>query len=266
MMSRRVTSSAVAVSARRGTPGKRSPEDAEVEILRPEVVAPLRYAVRFIDGDERQLHRPKELQAARGEEPLGRNIQKVERPPPRVALHPCRLGRAERRVQVRRPHPELAQRRHLILHERDERDDHHQPHPRPQERRQLVTQRLARAGRHEHKGIAAVGDVLDDCLLLVAERVIAVDRTQELTGARPAGTDRGSQSWAQPWWPRAWASVPDAGRALVSGPDADLWRADPSSGGTHAWVGFTVGTLAGQGRRREFRPAKLSGETGVWSQ
>ena len=48
------------------------------------------------------------------------------------------------------------------------------------QRRDLVAQRLAAAGRHEHQRVAAADHVLDDLLLVAAERVVAEDPAQHL--------------------------------------------------------------------------------------
>jgi len=47
--------SAVAVSAIRGTPGKCFVQNRELDVLRPEIVPPLRHAMRFVDGEQRDL-------------------------------------------------------------------------------------------------------------------------------------------------------------------------------------------------------------------
>ena len=70
MMSARVGSSAVAVSAMRGTSGKRSCSTRELPVLRTEVVSPHRDAVRLVDREQRrrdlvqQVHEPRRHAAA----------------------------------------------------------------------------------------------------------------------------------------------------------------------------------------------------------
>ena len=51
----------------------------------------------------------------------------------------------------------------------------------------LVAQRLAAAGRHEHQRVAAADDVIDDLLLLAAERVVAEDPAQRLQSPATCG-------------------------------------------------------------------------------
>jgi hypothetical protein len=57
----------------------------------------------------------------------------------------------------------------LVLHQRDQRRDHH-GQPGQQQRRELVDQRLARAGGHHHQRVAAVQDGADH--LLLAWRIV----------------------------------------------------------------------------------------------
>ena len=79
-ISSRVTRSAVAVSAMRGTPGKRSCS-SELHVFGTEVVAPLRHAVRLVDGEQRKPRRGLQalelLQEARHQQPLRRDVQKI---------------------------------------------------------------------------------------------------------------------------------------------------------------------------------------------
>ena len=94
-----MSASAVAVSAMRGTPGKRSREHRELQVLGPEVVAPLRHAVRLVDREQRDARGVAELveqaEERLGEQPLGRDVEQVE------------LARAEpaRAPRARRPRP-----------------------------------------------------------------------------------------------------------------------------------------------------------------
>jgi hypothetical protein len=77
-ISARGASSAVAVSAMRGTSGKRSCSAESWQVLGPEVVAPLRDAVRLVDGEQRDAAAPEQFQRALGEQPLGGDVEQVE--------------------------------------------------------------------------------------------------------------------------------------------------------------------------------------------
>ena len=121
MISARVCGSAVAVSAMRGTSGKALVQQRQLQVLGAEVVAPLRHAVRLVDGEQRDARAAEEVEAARRGQALGRDVQQVE-----LAREQCALGgagglRVQRRVEKRRAHAELRQRGDLVLHQRDER-------------------------------------------------------------------------------------------------------------------------------------------------
>ena len=79
-MSSRVCRSAVAVSAMRGTPGKRSAEFGELQIFRAEIMPPLADAMRLVDGEQRDLHAVQHLQKVRHHQPFGRDVEQVQPP------------------------------------------------------------------------------------------------------------------------------------------------------------------------------------------
>ncbi|MCY1355136.1 hypothetical protein D9M69_415430 [compost metagenome] len=62
----------------------------------------------------------------------------------------------------------------LIVHQCDQRRDHH-GQAFAQQRRNLEAQGLAAAGRHQDQGIAAAGHALNDCTLAATETVVAED-------------------------------------------------------------------------------------------
>ena len=63
---------------------------------------------------------------------------------------------------------ELAQRRHLVVHQRDQRRHDHRGAGAAQ-RRHLVADALAAAGGHQHQRVAAGHHVVDHLLLLAAK-------------------------------------------------------------------------------------------------
>src|SRR6266851_4409800 len=169
--------------------GKALVEQRKLEIFRTKIVTPLRDAMRLVDGEERDLGIRQQFEAARRHQPLGRDVDQIELALAHGALDGSRLAGAERRVERRGPHPCLAQRIDLILHQRDQRrnDD---AEPGTDERRDLKAQRLAATGRHQHQRIAAGDDVSNDLFLLPAEAVIAEDLAQHAAGAVGSGLDR----------------------------------------------------------------------------
>ena len=59
---------------------------------------------------------------------------------------------------------------------------------RAHQRGDLVAQRLAAAGGHQHEGVAAAHDVVDDLGLLAAEVVVAEDAVEHVEGRGHAST------------------------------------------------------------------------------
>ena len=151
----------------------------ELEVLGPEVVAPLRDAVRLVDGEERDAQAVEQREGALAHQPLRRDVEQVERPCAGAALDRPDFVEGEGRVQVCGAHPGLEQRVHLVLHQRDEgRDDHRDAVP--EQGGDLVAQGLAAAGGHEHQAVAPARDVLDDRLLLASERAVSEDAAERL--------------------------------------------------------------------------------------
>jgi len=50
----------------------------QAQVFRPEIVPPLRDAVRFVDGEQRDAAAFKQLQAAVGQQAFGGDVQQVE--------------------------------------------------------------------------------------------------------------------------------------------------------------------------------------------
>ena len=161
------------------------------QVVRPEVVPPLGHAVRLVDREQRDLAPLQQPLGAGGLQRLGGQVEQVELPGGELGLHHPALARVLGGVEEAGPHTERPQRVHLVLHERDERRDHH-PDAGSVQRRDLVAQRLAAAGGHEHERVAAVHDVLDDLRLAAAEGVVPEDPAQHLQRTVDLGLDLGS--------------------------------------------------------------------------
>ena len=166
-------------------------QDGELQILRAEVVAPLRDAVRLVDREqrERELVEPGEETVA--EEPLGRDVEQVDRAGRGPRADPALLLGREAGVQELGADAELAQRRHLVLHQGDQRADDDRGAG-AQQGRDLVAQRLAAARGHHDEGVAAVHDAAHDLLLLAPEGAEAEDVAQDRAriGRRARGIER----------------------------------------------------------------------------
>ena len=150
----------------------------QLEVVGAEVVPPLRHAVRLVDREHRDLGGVEQPQGGVGPQPLRREVEQVELAGPELLLDDVAGPRVLRRVEEVGADAELAQRLHLVLHEGDERRDDDSG-ARPHQRGNLVAQRLAAAGRHQHKRVVARDDVRDDLLLLAPERVVAEHAVQD---------------------------------------------------------------------------------------
>ncbi len=141
---------------------------AEPPVLRPEIVAPLADAVRFIDRDEPEAHllqRSAEVLAAVADQPLRRD---VEEPTPIFAnarQHRVPLVGQQRAVQIRRRDAVDAQAVDLIFHQRNQRRDNERQAAtrrrvrkarggRVNQRRRLEADRLAAARRQDDDAVA----------------------------------------------------------------------------------------------------------------
>ena len=169
---------------------------AQAEVFLAEVVAPLADAVRLVDREQAQqatlVQRLHHRQEARRQQPLRCDVEQRQPPGQQVALDRRGLLRAQRGVQEGRRHADLVERADLVLHQRDQRADHHRDPlagAMAHDRRNLVAQTLAAAGGHQHQRVAAVDHLLDDVLLLAAEGGIA----EHLGKHAPRGGDGGGR-------------------------------------------------------------------------
>ena len=163
-MSSRTLGVAVAVSADHRDAGLGVAQGLQVAVVGPEVVAPLRYAVGLVDGQQADIKRPEERGEPRGRQPFGRNVEDLESAPHGLRPHPARLCGCQRAVQELRRDAVGLQAVYLVLHERDQRryDDGDAVHC---ERRKLVAKRLTAARGHEHQPVSP-GQHVGDYLLL----------------------------------------------------------------------------------------------------
>ena len=128
----------------------------EAEVVGPEVVPPLRHAVRLVDHEQPDpglAHAARRSRARRTARAPRRAAAAPRRPraSSTSALAPescCALTSADPIAQPARP-----QRLDLVLHQRHQRRDHDREVVAHQ-RRQLVAERLARAGGHDHQHVA----------------------------------------------------------------------------------------------------------------
>ena len=114
-------------------------------------------------------------------EALRRGIEEAHAPVAHRIDHAAVLVRIVGGVEAAGLDAEMAQGRHLVAHERDERRDH-EGEPLAGERRQLVAERLAGAGRHDGEHVLAGQHRAHDLLLSFAEGGEAEDVVENLGG------------------------------------------------------------------------------------
>jgi len=158
--------------------------------------------VRFVDGEQRDAAAVQQRQEAAGQQPFRCDVQQVQLTAQQGLFDLLCLVCRQRGVEERRAYTQLAQRIHLILHQRDQRRDD-DAGALAQQRGHLVAEGLAGAGRHQHEGIVAGGEVFDDGLLMATESAVTEDALQCFEGGGRHGdripwcgvSDRLSGTW-----------------------------------------------------------------------
>ena len=134
-----------------GGEGQNGP-DAEIaghmgkaEVFRAEVVPPLGDAVRFIDGHHRDFELLEPLDEVFIHEPLGGDVEQLQRAVPHVVKDLHGLRCTQRGIEPGGGDATSLQRLHLILHQSDERRDDERDAVHEQ-RRKLVAEGFTRTG------------------------------------------------------------------------------------------------------------------------
>ena len=151
----------------------------QAAVFRAELMSPLRDAMRLVDGEQRKLQARQPLQRAVRQQPLRRDVEQIELLLDQVARGAARLRRVELGMQCAGGDAKLAQRRDLIVHQRDQRRDHYRGAA-PAQRRHLEADALAATGRRQHQRVAAGDDMTYHLLLLATEA-----RESRTPGAAP---------------------------------------------------------------------------------
>ncbi len=142
----------------------------QLQVVGPEVVAPLRDAVRLVDREERDSRLREAGEEALVVEPLRRDVQELQR----ALLQPIEdralLGGVEARIEPRGLDPVPLQEVDLVLHQRDQRRDHDRQ-PAEEEGRKLVAEALAGPGRKDRERRSPGEERLDDPFLAGPEGV-----------------------------------------------------------------------------------------------
>ena len=147
---------AVAVSAIVGGEPSRVADVRQPQVVRPEVVPPLRQAVRLVDRQPARRRQPRSPPGTAGSRtaPGRRRAGAPSRPRTRASVS-ATASRVMLEAIISTPsRPRARSARVLVLHQRDQRRDDQRQLPVDQ-RRQLVAERLARAGGHDREHVAA---------------------------------------------------------------------------------------------------------------
>ncbi len=134
--------------------------------------------MRLVDREQADRGLVEQAQGRGGLQPLRGQVEQVKLAGQEIGLHRRLLAAVLAGVKEASPDAERLQRVDLIVHQGDERRDHHAG-ARPDQRGYLVAKGLAAAGWHQHQRVAAADQVLDDLLLVTAERVVAEHPAQD---------------------------------------------------------------------------------------
>ena len=155
------------------------------QVIGPEVVTPFADAVGLVDAEQRQPGRLQHLLELLECEPLRGNVKQLRLPATEPPEDLFSAAAVQRTVQVIGRNAVAPRRIDLVLHQRNQRTDHHR-RALQQRGRQLVTQRLAAAGRHDRKNVPARENLADDPLLVGTKRVEPEDRMELFRKPAPA--------------------------------------------------------------------------------
>jgi hypothetical protein len=154
-------------------------ERLQAAIFGPEIMAPLRHAMRFIDGNQRDFNARHQGGETVGQRAFRRDVKQIELTIGHVPPHLATVDRLA--VQRGSAHAGSPQRPHLILHQRDQRGNH-QRRARPDQRRYLIADRLAGPGGHDRQHIATSQHIGDDRFLRPPKFAVAKHPAQHGTG------------------------------------------------------------------------------------
>jgi hypothetical protein len=160
-----------------GHGGEVLPQAREEEVVGAELVAPLRDAVRLVDGKEADADLFQFLQERVEGEALRGRVEEVQVARVEIVRNGASFGRRLRRVHEGRAQAVLAGPVHLVLHERDEGADDDAAAGK-KVGGELVAEGLAPSRGHHHEGVPAAEDGLDDLFLVLPEGVEAEELLQ----------------------------------------------------------------------------------------
>ena len=143
-------------------------QNRKLQIFWTEIVTPLRHAVGFVDGKQRNGHAFHQMQKTWRQQALRRNVEQIDLARERVALHAPGFVDQLRGIEKIRAHAKLFQLIHLVLHQGNQRRNN-DADAIAQQRGDLVTQGLATARGHQHQCVTAARHLADNLGLLAAK-------------------------------------------------------------------------------------------------
>jgi len=159
--------------------GKTFVQHGKLPIIRPEVVAPLGHAVRFVYREKADLGTPDKRLHALGQKAFGRDVEEVQLAVQKTLLDLALNLIGQGGIQKGSSNAQLKQGFDLILHQGDQgRND--DARAGTDQGRNLIAERLAAAGGHQYQRIAPRRQVIDDGALLAAKSFVAEDAPQDL--------------------------------------------------------------------------------------
>ncbi|MCY1390931.1 hypothetical protein D9M71_57560 [compost metagenome] len=149
-------------------------ELSQLQVFGAEIMAPLRDAMRLVDGEQGDIQAAQEVEHARLHQTLRRQVQHLDLAVANLHSQVTLLLGAQRGVQGSGSHAQLFEGSDLVVHQGDQWRNHH-GQAIAQQGRDLEAQGLAAAGGHQHQGVATIGHALDNGTLTATETVVAED-------------------------------------------------------------------------------------------
>ena len=132
----------------------RSRRPGEAKIFGPEIMPPLRDAMRLVDGEDRGSRGAEKVWRIRTREPLRGDIEEAIAAAPEPSFDRRIVFAAVGGIQGGGGDTARLQLRDLVAHQRDQRRDD-DGEPLPEDRGQLIEKRFAGTGRHDREDMFA---------------------------------------------------------------------------------------------------------------
>ena len=130
-------------------------QQGQLQVIVAEVMAPLGDAVSFVDGKQGNLCLVQQRQGTRLYQPFRGDVQHVQLALEQGVFQGPLLLHVQGGIEKAGFDAQCLERIHLVLHQRDQRADHH-PDAGAHQCRNLVAQGFAAASGHQHQSIVAL--------------------------------------------------------------------------------------------------------------